>query len=58
MLAWLIIGGGIHGTHLAHLLTAAKGVPRERLRVLDPHPEPLARWNRLTSSMTKSRRPR
>lgn len=50
MLAWLMIGGGIHGTHLAHLLTTAKGVAREELRVLDPHPEPLARWNRLTAN--------
>lgn len=50
MLAWLIIGGGIHGTHLAYLLTTAKGVAREQVRVLDPHPEPLARWNRLTAN--------
>jgi hypothetical protein len=50
MLAWLMIGGGIHGTYLAHLLTTAKGVSREQLRVLDPHPEPLARWNRLTAN--------
>lgn len=50
MLAWLIIGGGIHGVHLAYLLTTAKGVSREELRVLDPHPEPLARWNRLTAN--------
>ena len=50
MLAWLIIGGGIHGAHLAYLLTTAKGMAREELRVLDPHPEPLARWNRLTAN--------
>ncbi len=59
MLAWLIIGGGIHGTHLAYLLTTTKGMPRERLCVLDPAPEPLARWNRLTANtgMTYLRSP-
>ena len=44
MLEWLIIGGGVHGTFISHYLTAAAGVPRERLRVLDPEQEPLARW--------------
>jgi len=44
MLEWLIIGGGVQGTFISHYLTAAAGVPRERLRVLDPEPEPLARW--------------
>lgn len=45
MLSWLIIGGGIHGTHLSHHLTHVAGVPRERLRVLDPHEDPLLRWS-------------
>lgn len=44
MLEWLIIGGGIHGTHLSLHLTRARGVPHDRLRVLDPHPEACARW--------------
>jgi cation diffusion facilitator CzcD-associated flavoprotein CzcO len=44
MLDWLIIGGGVHGTYLSHVLTSRAGVPRDRVRVLDPHPEPLARW--------------
>lgn len=44
MLEWLIIGGGVHGTHLSLHLTRARGVPHDRIRVLDPHPEPLARW--------------
>jgi len=44
MLEWLIIGGGVQGTFISHYLTAVAGVPRERLRVLDPEPEPLARW--------------
>lgn len=48
MLDWLIIGGGIHGTHLAHALTATEMVSPSGIRVLDPAGEPLARWNRLT----------
>ncbi|MCB1153459.1 FAD-dependent oxidoreductase [bacterium] len=47
---WLIIGGGIHGTHLALVLTAAKAVPPERVRILDPHVTPLARWRQLTDN--------
>jgi cation diffusion facilitator CzcD-associated flavoprotein CzcO len=44
MLDWLIIGGGIHGTAISHGLTQRAGVPRDRLRVLDPYDKPLARW--------------
>lgn len=51
MLDWLIVGGGIHGTHLAHVLVHGYGVPRDRLAVLDPHPEPLAQWTRLTGNV-------
>lgn len=50
-LDWLIVGGGVHGTHLAHVLVDALGVARDRLRVLDPHPQPLAQWNRLTANV-------
>ncbi len=48
MLDWLIIGGGVHGTHLAYALTAQHGVSRDTIRVLDPHPAPLRRWNTFT----------
>lgn len=44
MLDWLIIGGGVQGTHLSLVLTTKLGVPRERLRVLDPHARPMQRW--------------
>jgi hypothetical protein len=44
MLEWLIIGGGIQGTYLSHFLTSRCGVPREYVRVLDPHEQPLACW--------------
>ncbi len=45
MLEWLIVGGGIHGTHLSLALAVRRGVPRDRLRVLDPHAAPMARWD-------------
>lgn len=48
MLDWLIVGGGIHGTYLSHYLIKAKGVDRTRIRVLDPHEEPLAVWTQRT----------
>jgi hypothetical protein len=51
MLDWLIVGGGIHGVHIANVLTSRCGVDRERLCLLDPHPQPLARWNRLTENV-------
>lgn len=45
MFDWLIIGGGIHGTHLSLYLTQRLDVPHDRLRVLDPYEAPLARWD-------------
>jgi cation diffusion facilitator CzcD-associated flavoprotein CzcO len=50
MLDWLIIGGGIHGTHLSLFLTQRKRVPPDRLRVLDPYPEPLMLWTHHTAN--------
>lgn len=48
MIAWLIIGGGIHGTYLSHLLVNKVGLNRDEVRVLDPHQKPMAVWNRNT----------
>ncbi|MFQ3663567.1 MAG: FAD/NAD(P)-binding protein [Chloroflexaceae bacterium] len=48
MLDWLIIGGGLHGTHLALVLTVRCGIAPERIRILDPHEELLAHWERCT----------
>ena len=48
MYDWLIIGGGIHGTHLSLALTRRYGIPLERVAVLDPFDVPLARWNQVT----------
>lgn len=46
MLDWLMIGGGIHGTLLSLYLTRRKGAAYDRVRVLDPHPAPLAVWEK------------
>ncbi|MEO2003484.1 MAG: FAD-dependent oxidoreductase [Candidatus Poribacteria bacterium] len=48
MLDWLIIGGGIHGTHLSRVLTANTPAGAASVRVLDPHLEPLQRWRECT----------
>lgn len=45
MLDWLIVGGGVHGSYASHRLTQPGCFERSRVRVLDPDPEPLARWN-------------
>lgn len=50
MLDWLIIGGGLHGAHLALVLTGRCGVAPEQLRILDPHEELLAHWERCTAA--------
>lgn len=44
MLDWLIIGGGVHGTYLSHVLMNRLGVGADDLRVLDDAPELLAVW--------------
>ncbi|MFQ3640487.1 MAG: FAD/NAD(P)-binding protein [Chloracidobacterium sp.] len=51
MLDWLIIGGGIHGTHAALRLTAQAGVAADRVRLLDPQPSLLARWTQCTGNV-------
>jgi len=50
MLQWLIIGGGIHGAHLAIRLVTEAGVARDALRIVDPAPRLLHRWKTLTST--------
>ncbi len=48
MLDWLIVGGGLHGTYLSLWLTGVCGVRRDKVRVLDPFEDPLARWKHCT----------
>jgi hypothetical protein len=49
MLEWLIVGGGIHGTYLANLLTQQPHLAPEQVGILDPHDRLLAAWNRMTT---------
>jgi pyruvate/2-oxoglutarate dehydrogenase complex dihydrolipoamide dehydrogenase (E3) component len=46
---WLIIGGGIHGVHIAARLLGEAGVDRERLAIVDPNDGLLAVWRRCTT---------
>lgn len=50
MLDWLIVGGGIHGTYISNLLTQSGKVPASKIRVLDPHLQPLQRWRECTEN--------
>lgn len=58
-LDWLVIGGGIHGTHVAVRLLGEAGVDRARLALVDPAPRLLDRWKRCTANtgMTHLRSP-
>ena len=58
-LDWLIVGGGIHGVHLATRLIAERGVQAERLRIIDPADYLLSRWRACTATvgMTHLRSP-
>lgn len=49
-LDWLIIGGGIHGVHIAARLIGEGGKPPERLRIVDPGERLLDRWRRCTAT--------
>ncbi len=44
----LIIGGGIHGVHLAHRLLHDTWLTYDDIRILDPHEELLHEWRRCT----------
>ena len=48
-LEWLIIGGGIHGVHLAARLLGQGAVPNQSLRIVDPSIELLQRWRQCTA---------
>jgi len=47
---WLIIGGGIHGVHIAARLLSDAGVSPERLRIVDPGEQLLERWRTCTAT--------
>lgn len=56
---WLILGGGIHGVHIAARLIGEAGVDPEQLRIVDPGERLLARWRAVsaTTGMTHLRSP-
>ena len=58
-LDWLIVGGGIHGVHIATRLLGESGVSPDRLCILDPCDQLLARWRTCaaTTGMTHLRSP-
>lgn len=58
-LDWLIIGGGIHGVHIAARLIGDGGVDPSRLRIVDPAERLLERWRTCTATtgMTHLRSP-
>ena len=53
-LDWLIIGGGIHGVHIAARLLGEAGVLPDRLRIVDPGDRLLARWRTCTATIGMS----
>lgn len=56
---WLIIGGGIHGVHIAARLLGEANVQPDQLRIIDPGERLLARWQACTerTGMTHLRSP-
>ncbi|GAU09245.1 FAD/NAD(P)-binding protein [Desulfoplanes formicivorans] len=50
MLDWLIIGGGIHGNHMANVLVQEAGVDHDQIRIVDPFERPLHRWRQNTAN--------
>ena len=47
---WLIVGGGIHGVHLAARLLGDAGVRPDDLRIVDPGSRLLRRWRTCTAT--------
>ena len=50
MIDWLIIGGGIHGSYLANVLTHLPGADHAQVRILDPQEALLSTWRRNTEN--------
>ena len=49
-LDWVIVGGGIHGVHVAVRLLGEAGVPRSGIRLVDPGKHLLDSWRRCTAN--------
>ncbi|WP_078549813.1 NAD(P)/FAD-dependent oxidoreductase [Litchfieldia alkalitelluris] len=54
MFDWLVIGGGIHGCTISNFLIQHGIVQNEKLCIVDPHSEPMARWKRNTEKISMS----
>jgi len=56
---WLVVGGGIHGVHIALRLIARGGVASDNVTLVDPGPALLNEWRRCTGNtgMTHLRSP-
>jgi cation diffusion facilitator CzcD-associated flavoprotein CzcO len=52
MYDWLIIGGGVHGCTISTYLIKHGIVHTEKLCIIDPHSEPMARWKRNTDRIS------
>lgn len=48
---WLIVGGGLHGVHLAARLIGEAGFDTSRLRIVDPGKCLLSRWRNATQTI-------
>lgn len=59
ILDWIVIGGGIHGVHIASSLIGQARVDPERIRIVDPGSRLLERWRTCTQTtgMTHLRSP-
>lgn len=49
-LDWVIVGGGIHGVHLAVRLIGEAGIAAQRIRIVDPGPTLLYAWQRCSAN--------
>lgn len=47
---WIIVGGGIHGAHIAVRLVRDAGVAPDEIAIVDPNDSLLDRWIRCTSN--------
>ncbi|MBU9713645.1 FAD-dependent oxidoreductase [Evansella tamaricis] len=48
MIDWVIIGGGVHGCTIATFLIKSGKTTTEKLKIIDPNPEPMYKWKKNT----------
>ncbi|MDG5471974.1 FAD/NAD(P)-binding protein [Jeotgalibacillus sp. ET6] len=52
MYDWIIIGGGIHGCTIAASLLKNRKTDINRIKIIDPYPEPLYQWKKRTETIS------